>query len=64
MADKFPAEPGSIFTGNAMLPTTPSGRWSFTGQEIRANAEGNEMKTEATLVEIAAHDAFAYILAM
>jgi hypothetical protein len=56
LADKFPVEPGSIFTGNAVLPTAPSGGGSFAGQQMGADAESDEMVAETALVEIAAHD--------
>jgi hypothetical protein len=38
LTGKFPAEPGSIFTGNAVLPTAPSRRGMLTGQKLRAHA--------------------------
>jgi len=57
-AGKLPAEPGGIFTGNAMLPTDPSGRGFLAGQKFWAEAQRHEVVAQGPLLGVASRSPF------
>ena len=55
---KFPAEARGILTGNAMLPTDPSGGRFLAGQKFWAETQGHEVIAQSPLPGIASRSPF------
>ena len=58
LAGKFLLETGGVLAGNAVLAGAPARRGTLAGQHLRANAQRDEIGTQASLPGLASRDPF------
>jgi hypothetical protein len=58
LTGKFLLETGGVLAGDSVLAGAPARRWTRAGQHLRADAQSDEIRTQAPLLGLSPRDPF------